>query len=68
MASTGGPSGWIPKVERSVERDRFEHKQMAEAYEYVIPTVRRPIGGEAGAGQAGPQASPDLRLRQVSGA
>jgi hypothetical protein len=66
MASTGGPSGWIPKVERSVERDRFEHEQMAEAYEYVIPAVRRPIRGEPG--PAGPQASPDPRVRQVSGA
>ncbi len=68
MASTSGPSGWIPKVERSVQRDRFEHEQMAEAYEYVIPTVRRPIRGEPGPGQAGPQVSPDPRLRQVSGA
>ncbi len=68
MASTGGPSGWIPKVERSVERDRFEHEQMAEAYECVIPTLRRPIRGEPEPSQAGPQASPDLWLRQVSGA
>lgn len=68
MASTSGPSGWIPKVERSVERDRFEHEQMAEAYEYVIPTVRRPVRGQPWAGQAGPQALPDLQVRQVSGA
>lgn len=68
MASTSGPSGWIPKVERSVERDRFEHEQMAEAYEYVIPTVRRPVRGQPWAGQAGPQASSDPLLQQIAGA
>ena len=68
MAGTSGPSGWIPKVERSVERDRFEHEQMAEAYEYVIPAVRRPIRGEPGPGPARPQALPDPGVRQVAGA
>jgi hypothetical protein len=68
MEGTSRPSGWIPKVERSVERDRFDPQRMVEAYELVVPIVRSPIGGKRGPGQAESPVSAEPRIRQVSGA